>query len=126
MTDDNQDEDVIDASDRSVEEKIKDFSKLLEDIETLSDKKRRLWREIYENAISDRQNAYIMFGKLAKIMESKSTEHAVHGRTAATYIEKMQKSNEQLVKLAELIARAENKSESIDPEDMFKRINHGN
>ena len=110
------------ATDYDVEAKVKDFSKLLEQINSLTDKKRKLWVDIYENAVSDRQNAYVMFSKLVKISEDKSTEHAVHGKTMATYIERMSKANEQLIKLAELIAKADNDSDAIDPEDLFKKI----
>ena len=113
---------IVEISDRNVEEKIKDFSGLLNQIESLSDKKRQLWKEIYENAISDRQNSYVMFVKLVKIAQDNSTEHAIHGRTIATYIEKMSKANDQLIRLAELIAKAEKKDDEIDPEEMFKKI----
>jgi len=102
--------------------KIKDFSDLLDQIETLSDKKRALWKEIYENAITDRQNAFTMFMKLTAIMADKSTEHAVHGKTVSSYIERMSKANDQLIRLAELIARAEQKDDVIDPEDMYSRM----
>jgi hypothetical protein len=115
--------DTISLSERSVEEKIRDFSGLLNQIESLSDKKRKLWTEIYENAISDRQNSYAMFARLVKIVQDKSSEHAVHGKTIATYIERMSKANDQLIKLAELIAKAEKKDDEIDPDEMFDRIN---
>jgi hypothetical protein len=121
MTEDLQDTTGI--SDRTVEERIKDFSGLLNQIESLNDKKRKLWMEIYENAISDRQNSYAMFVRLVKIVQDKSSEHAVHGKTIATYIERMSKANEQLIKLAELIAKAERKDDEIDPDEMFERIN---
>ena len=114
---------IVDLTDRDVEEKVRDFSGLLNQIESLTDKKKQLWKEIYENAISDRQNSYVMFAKLVNIMKDNSTEHAIHGRTVATYIEKMSKANDQLIKLAELIAKADKSSEEIDPDEMFKRIN---
>ena len=115
--------DTIGASNKSVEERIKDFSGLLRQIETLNDKKRQLWTEIYENAISDRQNSYAMFARLVKISQDKSSEHAVHGKTMATYIERMSKANDQLIKLAELIDKADRKNEEIDAEDIFEKIN---
>jgi len=114
---------IVPLSSVDLEAKLNDFSQLLKNIESLDDKKRQLWREIYENAITDRQNAYIMFVRLVKIVQDKSTEHAVHGRTIATYIERMSKANDQLIKLAELIARADSSNEAIDPDDMFRRIN---
>lgn len=118
-------DEIVELNERDVESKIRDFSELLKDIESLDDKKRQLWREIYENAISDRQNSYVMFAKLVKIVENKSTEHAVHGKTIATYIERMSKANDQLIKLADLIARAEQANDDIDADDMFNRIKQG-
>ena len=123
MTDEKATEDLVEVDVRDVETKIRDFGGLLDQIESLTDKKKQLWREIYENAISDRQNAYVMFAKLVKIAQDKSSEHAVHGKTIATYIERMSRANDQLIKLAELIAKADPKDQPIDPEEMFERIN---
>lgn len=123
-TDNNQsvDNESTDVFDRSIKDRIKDFSGLLNQIESINDKKKQLWKEIYENSITDRQNAYIMFTKLVMIVQDKSTEHAVHGRTISSYIERMSKANDQLIKLAELVSKAESASESIDPDDMFNKI----
>ncbi len=115
-------EGIVEVTERSVEERIKDFGELLKSIESLDDKKRQLWKEIYENAISDRQNSYVMFTKLVRICKDDTTQHAVHGKTIATYIERMSRSNDQLIKLAELIAKAQTGADSIDPEDMFSKI----
>lgn len=110
------------SSDIEIEEKVRDFSTLLDQIEGLSDKKKKLWKEIYENAIYDRQNAYMLFSRLVKIVEDKSTEHAVHGKSLSSYIEKMSKSNEQLIRLAELVAKAEKPNSEIDSEEIFKQL----
>lgn len=101
---------------------VDDFSKIIDSIDDLDDKKKVLWKEIYENAITDRQHAFTMFVKLVKLCEDKSIEHAVHGRTIATYIEKMSRANDQLIKLAEVIRRAEEEAENIDSDDMFNQI----
>lgn len=115
--------DPVDISDRTLQEKVKDFSSLLKQIESVDDKKKQLWKEIYENAICDRQNAYLMFVKLVMIVQDKSTEHAIHGRSLSSYIERMSKANEQLIKLAELVAKAEASNDAIDPDDVFDKIN---
>lgn len=115
-------EDIVNVADRDVEQKIRDFGDLLKSIESLDDKKRQLWREIYENAIADRQNSYVMFTRLVRIVQDKSTEHAVHGKTIATYIERMSRANDQLIKLAELIAKAQSADDDVSPDDMFKQI----
>ena len=115
-------ETITENSEIKLEEKVRDFSSLLDQIEGLSDKKKKLWKEIYENAVYDRQNAYMLFTKLVKIVEDKSTEHAVHGKSLSSYIEKMSKANDQLIRLAELVAKAEKTNDEIDPEEMFKKI----
>lgn len=115
-------QDPTELSDRTIQEKVKDFSTLLNQIESLTDKKKQLWKEIYENAVCDRQNAYVMFVKLVMIVQDKSTEHAVHGRALSSYIERMSKANDQLIKLAELVAKAETASDAIDPDDVFSKI----
>lgn len=113
---------IVESTERSVEEKIRDFGELLKSIESLDDKKRQLWKEIYENAIADRQNSYVMFTKLVRIVQDKSTEHAVHGKTIATFLERMARANDQLIKLAELIAKAQSKDDTINSDDMFDKI----
>lgn len=113
---------IVEVSERSIEEKIKNFGDLLQSIESLDDKKRQLWKEIYENAIADRQNSYVIFTKLVRIAKDDTTQHAVHGKTIATFLERMSRSNDQLIKLAELIAKAQQKDEEIDPDDMFNKI----
>lgn len=114
---------IIGITEINLEEKVRDFSSLLDQIDGLSDKKKRLWKEIYENAVYDRQNAYTLFVRLVKIVEEKSTEHAIHGKSLSSYIEKMSKANDQLIRLAELIAKADKTNDDIDPEEMFKKIN---
>lgn len=116
-------EGMIGITEINLEEKVRDFSSLLDQIDGLSDKKKKLWKEIYENAVYDRQNAYTLFVKLVKIVEEKSTEHAIHGKSLSSYIEKMSKANDQLIRLAELIAKADKPNDEIDAEDMFKKIN---
>lgn len=107
-----------------IKKKIGDFNDLLKTIKNVDDKKKQLWSEIYENAVSDRTNAFIMFSKLVDITKESSNEHAIHGRTMTAYIEKMSKANDQLVKLSELITKAtETKAEAgLSDNDIFDSI----
>lgn len=111
-----------DLDTRSQTERVKDFSDLLGKIEGVDDKKKQIWKEIYENAITDRQNAFVMFVKLAKITDDKTNEWAVHGKTMATFLERMGRANDQLIKLAELISRSDPANSPIDSDEMFKMI----
>jgi len=105
--------------------KIEEFSDLLDSIESTQDKKKLLWKEIYENALSDRENANILFTEAYKQMQGGSYEHATLGPVMTKYLERMGKSNEQILRLAELIAKEESKSNRIDPDDVFSKIKEG-
>lgn len=105
-----------------VDERLGNFKELLGDIKSLDEKKRHLWLEIYENALLDRQNAFQNYIALIQICKDKSSEHAVHGRTMATFLERMSKSNDQLIKLAELIAKAQQKDDEISDDDLYEAI----
>ena len=115
-------EDDVLVSDGDVDQRLKDFGSLLNEIENLTEKKKQLWKEIYENAIRDRQHAYITLAQLIKISRDKSTELATHGRTIASMLERMSKSNDQLIRLAELIAKAESPKGDLTSDDVFDRI----
>jgi hypothetical protein len=106
----------------SIGKKLVNFRQLLSDIESLDDKKRLLWLEIYENAITDRQNAMQNYLVLVEICQKKSSEHAVHGKTMASFLERMSKANDQLIRLAELVAKAKSSEENVSAEDLFNQI----
>lgn len=104
-------------------ERVKNFSELLDSIDSLTDKKKILWKEIYENAITDRENAMTMYMQLVEAVDGKSTEHAIHGQNLTRYLERMNKSNEQLIRLAELIADAEKLSgPTLNVDDIYCKI----
>ena len=107
---------------QKTDEKVKNFSDLLETLDASDDKKKLLWKEIYQNAIIDRQNAGILFTDAYKSMQPGVTEHVTLGPTLAKYIERMCKSNEQILRLTELIAKAEARSAQVDPDDIFSKI----
>lgn len=113
---------LVEVNERNIEEKIRDFSSLLGDIENLDDKVKHLCKEIYENAIADRQNSYVMFTKLARLVSNNGTEFAVHGKSIRDFIERMQKANDQLSRLLELIIKVKQGNETIDSESMFDQI----
>ena len=105
-----------------IDGKIKEFSDLLDTIEATEDKKKLLWKEIYENAILDRENASKLLDDAWSNMAEGTTGHATLGPVMTKYLERMCKSNEQILRLAELIAKAEEESARIDPDDIFSEI----
>jgi predicted secreted Zn-dependent protease len=78
----------------------------LSDLENVDFKQKALWRQIYDNAITDRKNAYLMWTDLYIYIHGHEEQHFKHGQTAIKYLEKMEKSNEQILKLAALVEKA--------------------
>jgi hypothetical protein len=119
---------IIPISEEVVEQKLRAFDDLLKDIENTAGKKKELWRQIYINANSDRHNAFIVFDKLFKVVTNEedetvsSTEMAIHGKTLASYLDIMKRANDQLVKLAELVAAEEEKRNKINTDDAYAII----
>ena len=104
------------------EKKIKEFSDIIDAIDTNDNKKKLLWKEIYENALTDRQNAYMLFTDVYVQMQGDKADHVTLGAILSKYLERMNKSNDQILKLAELIAKEEQASAAIDPNDLFRQI----
>lgn len=105
-----------------INKKIEEFSEILNNLTSTEDKKKLLWKQIYENALHDRENASMLFDDAWSNMSEGSTGHATIGPVMSKYLERMCKSNEQILRLAELIAKAEEESAKIDPDDIFSEI----
>lgn len=104
-------------------EKIKAFSDLLESLDDLDSRKKVLWKEIYDNAICDRNLANMLFTDSWQRMNGENAlTHESIGATMSKYLERMCKSNEQILRLAELIQKAEEKTSKIDTENLFSEI----
>ena len=106
----------------SKENQIKNFADILDNIDSLENKKKMLWKEIYENALEDREKSKMMFNDAYISMQGGVNEHMNIGSIMSKYIERMSKSNDQILKLAELIAKEEEKSEAISSDDIFSQI----
>ena len=106
----------------SKEKQIKNFSDILDSIDTLENKKKALWKEIYENALEDREKSKLMFNDAYISMQGGINEHMNIGAIMSKYIERMSKSNDQILKLAELISKEEEKSEAVSDDDIFSKI----
>ncbi len=102
--------------------KIKNFSDILDNIDSLQDKKKLLWKEIYENAVNDRENARMLYNDAYLNLTGALSDHANVGSVIAKYLERMCRSNDQILKLAELIAKEEEKANTVSPDDIFSQI----
>ncbi len=106
----------------TVEEKIKDFSDLLDSLTDTQDKKKLLWKEAYQNAIEDRESANILVTDLLLQIQGSLTNHQSYGSIMSKYLERMAKSNDQILKLAEILAKEEEAQNTVSPEDIFNEI----
>ena len=117
----------IETLDSKINKSIKNFNQLLDDMASVEDRKKILWKQIFEYALMDRKNAYLLFSDLYEDVISVPAEHAIHGQTLSKYLERMSKANDQLLKLAEIIdeeskiANEENFSEENIYEQMSKK-----
>ena len=102
--------------------KIENFKTIIESLKSVDGTKKSLWKEIYENAISDRERASILFTEAFKSMSGNSSDHMALGTTLVKYLERMCKSNDQILSLADLISKAEAQESKIDPNDLFSKI----
>ena len=114
-------EDAIDKI-KDKDKKIEKFSQLLDGLESTADKKKLLWKEIYENAINDRECAGILFTDLFSQTTGNANSHAISGPILSKYLERMSKSNDQILKLAEIIQKAEDQHAVIDSDEIFEKI----
>jgi hypothetical protein len=101
--------------------KVEDFADLIDSIESIDDKRKFLWKEIYQNAVTDRENAHALFISLYQVMNGSSSEHLTVGATLTKYLERMSKANEQLLKLADII-RSSSEERKLTPDEIFDQI----
>ena len=79
-----------------------------------------------KNIVDDRAATKSLLMNLMKYMQISDDRHKEVGLIAAKYLETLQRSNEQLVKLAALMQKKENSKEGISEEDkqeLFDLIN---
>lgn len=107
---------------KTLEDKIKDFSDLLDELENTKDKKKLLWKEAYNNALNDRSSASILVDDLLLQIQGNLNNHQQFGTIMTKYLERMSKSNDQILKLAELISKEEEAASAMSPDDIFKEI----
>jgi hypothetical protein len=105
-----------------LEKKIKRFSSLLSDIGESDSKLGSMWLEIYENAQRDREYANQLFNSVFEEIKVNPANHAIYGAQAAKYLERLCKSNEQILKLAELVQKNYDNDNQINPDAIFSRI----
>lgn len=102
--------------------KIQDFAQLIDEIESLDDKRKFLWKEIYQNAVTDRESASVLFNNAYQSLAGSISDHVSLGPIMARYLDKMAKANDQLIKLAEIIRSSAEESDKLSADDIFDKI----
>jgi hypothetical protein len=108
--------DSLDAKER----KLIEFGDLIDTIESADAKKKFLWKEIYNNAVNDREYASVLYTQLFSHSGGNSSDHVTTGPILIKYLERMGKCTDQLIKLAEIIEGSD-KNKTL-PEDMYDAI----
>ena len=85
-----------------------------------------LANEALENIRSDREQTKDLLQDLIKYIASSEDRHRDVGMTAAKYVETLQRSNEQLVKIASLKQKEEKKSTGLTQEEKDEIFNELN
>ncbi len=106
---------------KSIDKKIEVFGDLLDKLANTEDKKKLLWKEAYENALYDRENANFLLSDLLMQVKGNISLHTSLGSIMSKYLERMSKSNDQILKLAELLSKEEQNDE-LSPDDIFSKI----
>ncbi len=86
--------------------------------------KEEIWTEIYQNAFQDREKASMLVTNLWKEITADPEKHVLYGTTITKYLERMSKSNDQLVKLAELMSKdaPEEEEKPLELDDVYNEI----
>tara|TARA_A100001011_G_scaffold372864_1_gene431703 strand:- start:423 stop:722 length:300 start_codon:yes stop_codon:yes gene_type:complete len=85
--------------------------------------------EAIDNIRKDRAMASTLLIEVMGLLKSDENKHQYSGPVAAKYLETLQRSNEQLVKLASLMSKKETAAAdfgSINKEDIYDLINEDN
>lgn len=84
--------------------------------------------EATRNVTEDRAATKVLLTNLMKYMQGVDDRHREVGLIAAKYVETLQRSNEQLVKIASLVQKKENSQQNLsisedEKDELFDMIN---
>ena len=102
--------------------KSEEFSDLLSKIEYATGETKKLWFEIYDNAVDARAHAMLLFSDIYRHVAGDPNGHALHGKLVTQYLERMDRANDQLLRLAELIYTASGGGADVDAEALYAEI----
>ena len=74
--------------------------------------------KVVSNIESDRKITRELLDDVVRYLSKDEERHREVGMTASKYVETLQRSNEQLVKITSLVAKQESKTDGLTQEDM--------
>lgn len=110
---------------RKTEKDLSTFSELLDSLATVDERVKLLWKQIYENALTDRRNAYMVWSDLYMAVHGNPEQHVIHGDHLSKYMERITRSNDQILKLADLVYKTKEKAEKDEipsSNDIFSKL----
>jgi len=107
---------------KATEKKLETFEETLRGMTGVEAQKILLWLEIYDNASSDRAIASALFTQGFTMLGQTSGEHISIGPLLVKYLERMTKSNDQLLALSQIIAKEVEKEATMASDDIFEKI----
>lgn len=84
--------------------------------------KNKLLEEAISNIRGDREVTNDLLYELRDDIHKGRTNHSAVGLTAAKYVETLQRSNEQLVKIIAMMEKKDSKEEKIDKDSLYDMI----
>ena len=100
-----------------------DFDELLINAHDIESKIKALWMLIYKNAISDRGYAELFLVDLTRSLTGGDPDkHTLHGPQATRYLERIGKSNDQLLKLADQVKAYRAEQGTLSTDELLDQI----
>lgn len=107
------------------QERLDEFQRVLDSLESVKSEKKRLWHEIYENAMVEYEEAYDLYKDLKQAVKGDTHNHSLHGMLITKYLERMNKANDHFLRLAELVEKAGGGEPKINKSDIYEQIAKG-
>jgi hypothetical protein len=82
------------------------FNGMVRLAEHVDPKQKFLWQRIFKNAIDDRRIASVLLMDLYINTVQDADKHVMHGDLLSKYMERMEKANQQIIKLSEIVQKA--------------------
>ena len=73
---------------KKTESDLATFVDLLDSLTTVDERLKLLWKQIYENALMDRRNAYVVWTDLFMAVHGNPEQHVIHGDHLSKYMER--------------------------------------